>query len=58
MTAQYLAEWRQFFRERNEGFRLSPQSEGPPTGFEYDLVMLTQDVDIRLASLGDLKLIK
>ena len=58
LTAEYLDDWRQFFKERNEGFRLNPQFEGPPTGFDYDLVMLTQDVDMRLASLRELKIEK
>ncbi len=56
LTTTYLNQWRVFFKERNEGFRLSPQYEGPPTGFEYDLVMLTQDVDKQLASLTSLKI--
>lgn len=54
LTDRYLNEWRTFFRERNEGFQISPQTEGPPSGFEYDLVMLTQDVDLRLNSLNKL----
>ena len=58
LTAEYLDDWRQFFKERNEGFRLNPQFEGPPTGFDYDLVMLTQDVDMRLASLSEMKIEK
>ena len=56
LTDAYLNEWGVFFKERQEGFRLSPQDEGPPTGFEYDLVMLTQDVDMQLAALKSLKM--
>ncbi|WP_461116013.1 hypothetical protein [Spirosoma jeollabukense] len=56
LTDAYLNEWRIFFRERNEGFRKSPQTEGPPTGFDYDLVLLTQDVDMMLAALKSLKI--
>ena len=58
LTDAYLNEWRIFFREQNEGFRKSPQTEGPPTGFDYDLVLLTQDVDMMLASLKSLKINK
>lgn len=54
LTDWYLNEWRTFFKQRNEDFRMSPQTEGPPSGFEYDLVMLTQDVDSRLKSLNTL----
>ena len=56
LTDAYLNQWRTYFNERNAGFRLSPQDEGPPTGFEYDLVMLTQDVDNQLALLKSVKI--
>lgn len=56
LSDAYLSQWRTYFKERNEGFRLSPQDEGPPDGFEYDLVMLTQDVDKQLAALKSLKI--
>jgi hypothetical protein len=55
LTDTFLDEWRTFFKERQEGFRLYPQTAGPPTGFEYDLVMLSQDVDRQLASLNSVK---
>lgn len=58
LTDTYLSEWRTYFRERDAGFRLSPQSEGPPNGFEYDLVMLSQEVDQQMASLKSLKIDK
>ncbi|GAB2559707.1 hypothetical protein [Spirosoma areae] len=58
LTDTYLNEWRAYFKERNEGFRLNQQNEGPPTGFEYDLVLLNQDVDMQLASLKSLKVDK
>lgn len=56
LTDAYLNQWRTFFRERQAGFRQSPQSEGPPTGFDYDLVMLNQDVDMQFAALKSLKM--
>jgi len=56
LTDAYLNQWRVFFKERQEGFRQSPQDEGPPTGFDYDLVLLTQDVDMQLAALKSMKM--
>ncbi|WP_018619528.1 hypothetical protein [Spirosoma luteum] len=56
LTDAYLNQWRTFFKERQAGFRQSPQSEGPPTGFDYDLVMLNQDVDMQFAALKSLKM--
>ena len=58
LTDAYLNQWRTYFTERNAGFRLNPQDEGPPDGFEYDLVMLTQDVDKQLTALKSLKINK
>ena len=58
LTDKYLDNWRQYFKERNEGFRQNPENEGPPTGFEYDLVLLSQDVDMQLDSLSSLKIKK
>ena len=56
LTDHYLNEWRIFFKERDQGFRLSQQVEGPPTGFDYDLVLLNQDVDMQLNSLNTLQI--
>lgn len=56
LTDSYLNGWQTFFKESQEGFRLIPQTEGPPTGFDYDLVMLNQDADMQLASLKSLKI--
>lgn len=58
LTDTYLNEWRIYFRERHQGFLLTKQNEGPPTGFEYDLVLLSQDVDMQLKSLNKLKITK
>lgn len=58
LTDSYLDEWRLFFNQRNEGFLANPQVEGPPTGFEYDLVLLNQDVDQQLKLLKSLKIEK
>jgi len=56
LTDKYLNGWRTYFKERQAGFRATPQNEGPPDGFEYDLVMLTQEVDRQMDSLKTLKM--
>ena len=56
LTDSYLNEWRKYFGERDAGFKFTGQKEGPPTGFEYDLVMLSQEVDLQLASLDSIKI--
>ncbi|RRB05003.1 hypothetical protein EHT25_13095 [Larkinella rosea] len=56
LTDTFLNEWRIYFRERHQGFLLTQQKEGPPTGFEYDLVLLSQEVGLQLKSLKKLKI--
>ncbi|GAB3998366.1 hypothetical protein GCM10028807_45860 [Spirosoma daeguense] len=56
LTNYYINEWRTYFKERQEGFRLSQQQEGPPTGFEYDLVVLSQEPSLQLSALKSLKI--
>ncbi len=58
LTSACLSRWRLFFQERDASFRLHPQSEGPPDGFEFDLIMLNQDTDKQLASLSSLTIEK
>ncbi|GAB3941305.1 hypothetical protein GCM10028805_04330 [Spirosoma harenae] len=58
LTDHFVDEWNTFFKERQEGFELTHQTEGIPTGFDYDLVMLTltQDVAKQMDSLNTLKI--
>ncbi|GAB3328260.1 hypothetical protein GCM10027299_30210 [Larkinella ripae] len=56
LTDAYLNEWRVYFRERQQGFQLSRQREGTPTGFEYDLVLLSQEAKSELAELKTVKI--
>ncbi len=58
LTNTFLNEWRIYFRQRQQGFQLTQQNEGPPTGFEYDFVLLSQEVDLQLQSLNKLKITK
>jgi hypothetical protein len=58
LSDSYLNEWRIYFRQRSEGFRLTRQAEGPPTGFEYDLVLLSQEVDKQISAMDSLKINK
>ncbi|WP_229311184.1 hypothetical protein [Larkinella soli] len=58
LTDAYLNEWRTYFRDRQKGFELNPQKEGPPTGFEYDLVLLSQNADVQMKNLNRLRIDK
>lgn len=56
LTDGFLDQFRAFFRERNIAFQQNPQFEGPPDGFEFDLIMLNQEVDKQLDSLDSLQM--
>ncbi|MFD2934868.1 hypothetical protein [Spirosoma flavum] len=58
LSDTYLNQWRIYFKEHNKSFRLNPQDEGPPDGFEFDLVLQSQDVEKQLASLKSMKINK
>ena len=58
LSNSFLNAWRVYFKERDEGFRLSSQTEGIPTGFEYDLILLSQEPDKLLGFLDMLKINK
>jgi len=45
ISGQYINTWHEYFKKRDEHFKSHPQNEGPPEGFDYDLVMQTQDIE-------------
>lgn len=45
VSPAYLADWRAYFRRQNDSLRLHPQNDGPPAGFEFDLVVHSQEPD-------------
>ena len=42
----YLDVFRDYFKQADEAFRKDPINEGPPPGFDYDIVLLTQEPDL------------
>lgn len=51
VSAAYLNEWRAYFRRYDDTLRLHPQNDGPPAGFDYDFLMLTQEAEESAADL-------
>lgn len=45
LSEKFLNTWRNYFRECDDYFIQHPQYDGPPDGFNYDLILNTQDVD-------------
>jgi hypothetical protein len=46
MSEEYVRLWMDYFYSREKTFEEFPQYEGPPEGFDYDLVLLTQEPDL------------
>jgi hypothetical protein len=46
ISEAYIKYWRKYFLEKDQNFKDNPQNEGPPEGFDYDLVTGTQEPDL------------
>ena len=57
ISDSYIEGWRKYFIEREENFKSNLQNDGPPDGFEYDFVLMTQEIDETLNSIDNPKLI-
>lgn len=44
ISQHYLNHWRSYFKEADENFKKNPENDGPPAYFDYDFVMLGQDI--------------
>ena len=42
----YLNNFRSYFKEAEESFIKDPINEGPPPGFDFDIVLLTQEPEL------------
>ncbi len=51
----YVVEWRKFFKSKAQYFKEFPQNEGPPYGFDLDLVLITQEPELVLDAINILK---
>lgn len=47
----YIKHWRAYFKQWSDTLQLRPQHDGPPAGFDYDFLMLTQDPEGDIAEL-------
>lgn len=45
ISDQYVNTWRTYFIKCDEEFKAEPQNDGPPSGFDYDFVMNSQDFE-------------
>lgn len=57
ISDNYINKWRKYFKEHDEYLKKNPQNDGPPYGFDYDFVLLTQEIDKTIESNVKLKLL-
>ena len=50
VSSEYVHYMRRYFKQCEEHFKKNPQNDGPPDGFDFDLVMWSQDYDDDLAA--------
>ena len=53
----YVNEWTKYFKDKAEYMENNLQNEGPPEGFEFDLVWITQEPEELLKAIDSLKLV-
>lgn len=56
ISDQYVKTWRTYFIKCDEEFKAEPQNDGPPSGFDYDFVMNSQDFDDDFKNIGNTRL--
>lgn len=54
---KFIDKWRKYFVKCDENFKKTPQKEGPPAGFEFDFIMLSQDFDKALNNVDKARII-
>lgn len=55
ISESYISDWRKYFTSKVQFFKEQPQNEGPPEGFDMDLVLLTQEPEYILNDIDKLK---
>jgi hypothetical protein len=50
-STAYVQRWRSYIQSYADTLQKHPQNDGPPEGFSYDLLMLSQEPDTRLTEL-------
>lgn len=51
----YVGLWMQYFKDKAEYLEKNLQNEGPPEGFEFDLVLITQEPELVFKEVDKMK---
>ncbi|MBK9270350.1 MAG: hypothetical protein IPM48_02040 [Saprospiraceae bacterium] len=52
----FLESWKEYFIEWQQRYQINPQDEGPPEGFDHDLVLLSQEPELIFQAIDSLEL--
>lgn len=55
ISGSYIKDWQKYFDDKAAYLAENPQNEGPPEGFDYDLVLITQEPELVLDNIRKLK---
>ena len=55
ISDKYVELWFQYFKDKAKYLEENLQTEGPPEGFEFDLVLITQEPEILLNEIHNLQ---
>jgi hypothetical protein len=55
ISDKYVEKWRAYFKKSDEKLKKIKQNDGPPSGFEFDFVLWTQEIDQTLDAIDDIK---
>lgn len=50
VSKAYLAKWQKYFRQQADSLRVHPQNDGPPNGFDFNLLTYSQEPELYLAN--------
>lgn len=53
LSDEYINLWMRYFKEKAEYMEENPENQGPPEGFEFDLVLITQEPELVLNTIND-----
>ena len=57
ISEKYVIDWLKYFVDKAQYLLENPQNEGPPEGFEFDLVLITQEPELVLNEINNLQFV-
>ena len=58
VSENFIAHWRSYFKECEEGFQVEKAWDGPPAGFDYDLIYNSQEENPSNEELSQAKFVR